>query len=103
MIVHATPSKPAAFWGRCARSWTREAPSLCARPINDVAKSATGAFDPQGFWLASERGSEITVDTFGLQWNFWAVVHEPLGTLRRRYGIPSLDPAVDATLALLEP
>jgi len=71
--------------------------------LNDVAKSATGAFDPQGFWLAWERGSEITVDTFGPQWNFWAVVHEPVGTLRRRYGIPPLDPAVDATLALLEP
>jgi len=71
--------------------------------LNDVAKSATGAFDPQGFWLAWERGSEITVDTFGPQWNFWAVVHEPVGTSRRRYGIPPLDPAVDATLALLEP
>ena len=71
--------------------------------LNDVAKSATGAFDPQGLWLAWERGSEITVDTFGPQWNFWAVVHEPVGTLRRRYGIPPLDPAVDATLALLEP
>ena len=71
--------------------------------LNDVAKSATGAFDPQGFWLAWERGSEITVDTFGPQWNFWAVVHEPVGTLRQRYGIPPLDPAPDATLALLEP
>ena len=45
----------------------------------------------------------ITVDTFGPQWNFWAVVHEPVGTLRRRYGIPPLDPAPNATLALLEP
>ncbi|HWN12396.1 MAG TPA: hypothetical protein VNU02_00980, partial [Candidatus Dormibacteraeota bacterium] len=51
-----------------------------------MAKSATDAFDPQGFWLAWERGSEITVDTFGPQWNFWAVVHKPVGTLRRRYG-----------------
>lgn len=71
--------------------------------LNDVAKSATGAFDPEGFWLAWDRGSEITVDTFGPQWNFWAVVHEPVGTLRRRYGIRPLDPAVDATLPLLEP
>jgi hypothetical protein len=43
------------------------------------------------------------VDTFGPHWNFWAVVHEPVGTLRRRYAMPPLDPAVDATLALREP
>ncbi len=43
------------------------------------------------------------MDTFGPHWNFWAVVHKPVGTLRRRYAIPPLDPAVDATLALLEP
>ena len=57
-----------------------------------MAKSATGAFDPQGFWLAWERSSEITVDSFGPQWNFWAVVHKPVGTLRRRHGDPASRP-----------
>lgn len=49
------------------------------------------------------HATAITVDPFGPHWNFWAVVHEPVGTLRQRFDIPPLDPAVDATLALLEP
>lgn len=69
--------------------------------LNAVAKSATGALDPEAFWLAWERGARITTDTFAPSWDFWAVVDEPLDALRRRYGIPPLDPDRDATRALL--
>lgn len=69
--------------------------------LNAVAKSATGALDPEAFWLAWDRGAAVTVDTFAPGWDFWAVVAEPLADLRRRYAIPPLDPAADATLALL--
>lgn len=68
--------------------------------LNPVAKSATGALDPEAFWLAWDRGSRIAVDTFGPDWDFWAVIHEPVADLRRRYAIPPLDPASDATLTL---
>ena len=69
--------------------------------LNDVAKSAVGAFDPVAFWLAWDRGAAATVDTFGATGDFWAVTAEPLADLRRAYGIPPLEPGADATLPLL--
>jgi hypothetical protein len=69
--------------------------------LNAVAKSATGALDPEAFWLAWDRGAAVKTDTFAPAWDFWAVAAEPLADLRRRYAIPPLDPASDATLALL--
>ena len=66
--------------------------------LNAVAKSATGALDPEAFWLAWDRGAAVNTDTFAAGWDFWAVVAEPLADLRRRYAIPPLDPTVDATL-----
>ncbi len=69
--------------------------------LNPVAKRATGAFDPEAFWLAWDRGSEINVDTFGPSWEFWSVIHAELAELRKRYAVPPLDPSADATLALL--
>jgi hypothetical protein len=70
--------------------------------LNEVAKSATGAFDPEGFWRAWDRGSVIDVDTFGPRWSFWDVVRTPVSELRERYAIPALEPGIDATLALLK-
>jgi hypothetical protein len=70
--------------------------------LNPVAKSATGAFDPEAFWLAWDRGSDIAVDLFDPAWDFWALAREPLADIRRRYQIPPLDPAADGTLALLD-
>lgn len=58
--------------------------------INDVARSATGALDPDKFWLAWARGAEVTVDLFAPGWDFWACVEESLLALRRRYGVPPL-------------
>ena len=69
--------------------------------LNAVAKRATGAFDPEAFWLAWDRGSEINVDTFGPGWDLWALVDAEVAELRKRYAIPPLDAAADATLALL--
>jgi|SRR2546426_7356776 len=63
--------------------------------------AATGAFDPEAFWLAWDRGSEINVDTFGPSWEFWTVIYAELAELRKRYAVPPLDPSADATLALL--
>jgi hypothetical protein len=70
--------------------------------LNPVAKSATGAFDPAGFWVAWARGADVTVDVFGRDWDFWAVAREPVPELRRRYAIAPLAPTDDATLALLD-
>jgi hypothetical protein len=69
--------------------------------LNDVAKSATGAFDPAAFWVAWDRGSRIGVDLFGAGWDFWSAASEPLVDLRRHCGIPPLPAAEDATLRLI--
>jgi hypothetical protein len=56
---------------------------------------------PEAFWLAWDLGAAVNTDTFAPAWDFWTVVAEPLADLGRRYAIPPLDPAADATLALL--
>lgn len=56
--------------------------------INEFAGSAGGALDPAGFWEAWARGSEVAVDLFAPDWDFWSVVEEPVESLRRRYRIP---------------
>jgi hypothetical protein len=58
--------------------------------INDVAKSAVGGFDPERFWLAWARGTEIDVDLFGPDWDFWAWADESLAELRRRHRVRPL-------------
>jgi hypothetical protein len=60
--------------------------------INDVAGSATGALDPEKFWLAWARGSEIAIDVFDPTWDFWAATKGSLDELRRRYRLSPLDP-----------
>jgi hypothetical protein len=69
--------------------------------LNAIATSATGAFDPEAFWLAWARGSTINVDTVGPGWDFWSVIHSSVAELRQRYAIPPLVPGDDATAALL--
>jgi hypothetical protein len=61
--------------------------------INDLAGSATGALDPQRFWRAWARGSEIAIDVFDPSWDFWAATREGLDDLRRRYRLSALEPA----------
>ena len=71
--------------------------------LNPVAGSHTGAFDPEKFWVAWERGSATTTDVFGAGWDFWAVVGEDLEALRRRYGIPPLEPRYAALGDVMPP
>ena len=55
--------------------------------INKVARDAGGALDPKEFWRAWAAGAAAAVDTFSLDWNFWAYVEEPLAALRERWSI----------------
>ncbi len=61
--------------------------------INDLAGSAAGALDPERFWRAWARGSEIAIDVFDPSWDFWAATRESLDDLRRRYRLSALEPA----------
>jgi hypothetical protein len=71
--------------------------------LNPVAGSHTGSFDPEKFWVAWDRGSAVTTDVFAAAWDFWAVVGEDLEALRRRYGIPPLEPRYAALGDVFEP
>ena len=51
-----------------------------------VAAPELGTLDPDAFLAALKRGSRMTVDLFD-DWDYWAVVGEPVTTLRERYGI----------------
>ena len=53
--------------------------------INKLAGSFHGALNPEAFWIAWVRGSQMTVDLFSPEWNFWAHVQEPVDVLRQRY------------------
>ena len=53
-----------------------------------VAAPELGTLDPDAFLAALKRGSRMTVDLFD-DWDYWAVVGEPVTTLRERYGITS--------------
>lgn len=56
--------------------------------INEVARDARGALDPQEFWHAWAAGAEASIDTFAPDWDFWSYVEVPLGSLRGRWSIP---------------
>jgi hypothetical protein len=58
--------------------------------INKLAGSFRGALDPEQFWTAWVRGSEMTVDVFSPEWDFWAHVEDRVDLLRRRYHVASL-------------
>ncbi|HEY7134857.1 MAG TPA: hypothetical protein VIB48_07315 [Acidimicrobiia bacterium] len=59
--------------------------------INKVAGSFRGALDPEKFWVAWERGGELTTDTFAPDWNFWRACERPVADLRAEYHVPPLD------------
>ena len=58
-----------------------------------LAGSTTGQLDPEKFWFAWERGSEVTTDVFADTWDLWAAASEPLDNLRAEYHVPPLDSA----------
>ena len=56
--------------------------------FNPVAKSMTGQLDPEQFWEAWVRGSELTVDTFAPGWKIWSIAEESVEKVRRQYNVP---------------
>jgi hypothetical protein len=58
--------------------------------INKLAGSFRGAFDPEQFWNAWVRGSQMTVDVFSQDWDFWDHVETPVAVLRQRYHVTPL-------------
>lgn len=59
----------------------------------EFAGSTTGQLDPEKFWVAWERGAEVTTDLFADDWSLWSVAAETLDDLRAAYHVPPLDPA----------
>lgn len=51
-----------------------------------VAAPELGTLDPDAFMRALVRGSRMNLDLFD-GWDYWAVVDQPLSSLRERYGI----------------
>jgi len=62
--------------------------------LNELAKSAHGAFEPRHFWTAWERGAATTVDIVAAGWDFWAATEVPLDELRSEYSLPPAAPAL---------
>ena len=60
--------------------------------LTPVAGKWTGAFPPQKFWMAWERGAETTGDPFAADWNFWVLTETALEDLKRRFRILPLGP-----------
>jgi len=54
--------------------------------VAPVAEPEFGNLEPDAFMRALVRGSQMNVDLFD-DWDFWAVIAEPLDELRERYGI----------------
>jgi hypothetical protein len=61
--------------------------------LADFAGAATGSLDPRKFWVAWDRGDQLTGDTLAREWDFWAHVGSPLDDVRDAMGVPPLDPA----------
>jgi hypothetical protein len=55
--------------------------------INEIARSAKDALDPEEFWRAWAAGAVATIDTFAPDYDFWSHIKEPLKDFRSRHGI----------------
>ncbi|MGA8159076.1 MAG: hypothetical protein WB822_23300 [Rhodoplanes sp.] len=55
--------------------------------INEIARSAKDALDPDEFWRAWAAGAVATIDTFAPNYYFWSHVKEPLKEFRSRHAI----------------
>jgi hypothetical protein len=62
--------------------------------VNEVARHATGAFEPERFFVAWARGAGTTADTFEPGWALWDHADQDIEELRAQYGISPLDPAL---------
>jgi hypothetical protein len=61
--------------------------------VNEVAKSSSGWYDPERFFVAWARGAEADGDTFAESWTLWDHAETDLAELRRRMDVGPLDPA----------
>lgn len=64
--------------------------------ITPGAQPTKNRFEIEPFLRAVQRGAAMNVD-LNDRWDPWAVFHEPLEELRRRYGVPPLDTGVRGT------
>lgn len=64
--------------------------------LNEIAGSFRGAFEPERFWTAWDRGHGMRVDLLDADWDFWEATEVPLDELREQYGlapaVPELRP-----------
>lgn len=51
----------------------------------------TGGLDPEKFFVAWTRGSELTTDTFAPGWDFWREAERPLDDVRADHHVPPLE------------
>jgi hypothetical protein len=65
-------------------------------PLNKIAGSWRGAFEPWKFWTAWDRGAATSVDVLDPGWDFWAATTWPLAELRRHHGVAPVDPTLVA-------
>ena len=65
--------------------------------VTELAGSSKGALDPEKFFVAWERGGEVSTDVFDESWDFWAASTRPVDELRAEYGVPPLDPKFAAS------
>ena len=60
--------------------------------FNKLAGSYRGALDAAKLWVAWERGSRTTSDTFAREFNLWELAGVPLEDVRRACSVPPLAP-----------
>lgn len=56
-------------------------------PLNDVAGSAIGAFEPEEFFYAWARGEDTTADLFAPEWDFWSAAIQSIEAVREAVGL----------------
>jgi hypothetical protein len=61
--------------------------------LADFAGAGTGSLDPRKFWVAWDRGDQLTGDTLAREWDFWTHVDTSLEAVRHTMGVPALDVA----------
>ncbi|MGI9538932.1 MAG: hypothetical protein ACR2N6_02145 [Miltoncostaeaceae bacterium] len=55
--------------------------------LNEIAGSFRGAFEPNRFWTAWDRGHGMRADLLAADWDFWVATEVPLDELRNEYGL----------------
>lgn len=60
--------------------------------LNEIAGSFRGAFEPNRFWTAWDRGHGMAIDLLDAGWDFWAATETPLDELRSEYGLAPAAP-----------